>query len=122
MSTRAPQNRPRTGNRRGSTSRHRKQQHLLDVKVRARRASHYRNRRILLFVSRIVLVIAVAAGLYYGTRLALSRFFFDNPDYRLSTIGIRTDGTLQREQVLKAGGLELGSNIFFINLAKVRDR
>lgn len=122
MSAPAIKYRPRTGNRRGSTSRQRKQQHLLDVKVRARRASHYRNRRILLFLSRIVLVIAVAAGLYYGSRLALSRFFFDNPDYRLSTIAIRTDGTLQREQVLKAGGIELGLNIFFVNLAQVRDR
>jgi cell division septal protein FtsQ len=119
---RAIKNQPRTGNRRVSTSRQRKQQHLLDVRVRARRASHHRNRRLLLFISKIVLVIAVCAGLYYGVCTGLSRFFFDNPDYRLSTIAIRTDGTLQRDQILKAGGLQEGLNIFSVNLAQVHDR
>src|SRR5262245_28378458 len=115
-------NQPRLGNRRVSTSRQRRQQHLLDVKVRARRASHHRNRRILLFVTKLVLMIGICAGLYYGVRTGLSRFFFDNPDYRLSTIAIRTDGTLQRDQILKAGRLQEGLNIFSVNLAQVHDR
>ena len=122
MRAKANKNLPRTGNRRVSTSRQRRQQHLLDVKVRARRVSHHRNRRFLLVVSKIVLVIAVCAGLYYGVRTGLSRFFFDNPDYRLSTIAIRTDGTLQRDQILKAGGLQEGLNIFSVNLAQIHDR
>ena len=122
MRAKPNKNQPRTGNRRVSTSRQRRQQHLLDVKVRARRVSHHRNRRILLVVSKIVLVIAVCAGLYYGVRTGLSRFFFDNPDYRLSTIAIHTDGTLQRDQILKAGGLQEGLNIFSVNLAQVHDR
>ena len=122
MRAKPNKNQPRTGNRRVSTSRQRRQQHLLDVKVRARRVSHHRNRRILLVLSKIVLVIAVCAGLYYGVRTGLSRFFFDNPDYRLSTIAIRTDGTLQRDQILKAGGLREGLNIFSVNLAQVHDR
>jgi len=122
MRVKANKNLPRTGNRRVSTSRQRRQQHLLDVKVRARRVSHHRNRRFLLVVSKIVLVIAVGAGLYYGVRAGLSRFFFDNPDYRLSTIAIRTDGTLQRDQILKAGGLQEGLNIFSVNLAQIHDR
>lgn len=122
MRAKPNENQPRPGNRRVSTSRQRRQQHLLDVKVRARRVSHHRNRRILLVVSKIVLVIAVCAGLYYGVRTGLSRFFFDNPDYRLSTIAIRTDGTLQRDQILKAGGLQEGLNIFSVNLAQVHDR
>jgi cell division protein FtsQ len=69
-----------------------------------------------------VLVVALIAGAYYGLRAGLRRFFFDNPDYRLNTIAIRTDGTLQREQVLKAGKLEEGSNIFTVNLAAVHER
>ena len=47
MRAKANKNQPRRANQRLSTSRQRKQQHLLDVKVRARRASHHRNRRIL---------------------------------------------------------------------------
>ena len=119
---RATKNQPRVGNRRVSTSRQRKQQHLLDVKVRARRASHHRNRRVLIFVSKVVLALALLAGAYYGVRVGLSRFFFDNPDYRLSTIAIQTDGTLLREQILQTAGLREGLNIFSVNLAKVHDR
>ena len=122
MRAKPNKNQPRTGNRRVSTSRQRRQQHLLDVKVRARRVSHHRNRRILLVVSKIVLVIAACAGVYYGIRTGLSRFFFDNPDYRLSTIEIHTDGALQRDQILKAGGLREGLNIFSVNLVQVHDR
>jgi cell division protein FtsQ len=118
----SPKNQPRTGNRRLSTSRQRRQQHLLDVKVRARRASHHRNRRVLVAVARVVLVVALIAGAIYGVRVGLRRFFFDNPDYRLSTIEVRTDGTLQRDQVLNTGGLREGLNIFSVNLAEVHDR
>ncbi len=122
MRATANKNQPRTGNRRLSTSRQRKQQHLLDVKVRARRASHHRNRRVLLVLSKIALVIALCAGAYYGVRTGLNRFFFDNPDYSLKTIAVQTDGTLQRDQVLKAGALQEGLNIFSVNLAQVHDR
>jgi cell division protein FtsQ len=122
MRAKPNKNLARVGNRRVSTSRQRKQQHLLDVRVRARRASHHRNRRILLIISKVALVIAVCSGLYYGVRTGLSRFFFDNPDYRLSTIAVRTDGTLQRDQILRAGGLQEGLNIFSVNLAQVHDR
>jgi cell division septal protein FtsQ len=113
---------PRVSNRRVSTSRQRKQQHLLDVRIRARRASHHRNRRILIFVCKIVLLIAICVGAYYGVRTGLNRFFFQNPDYRLSTIAIQTDGALSRDQVLKTGGLVEGLNIFSVNLAQVHDR
>ncbi|MGH8093623.1 MAG: cell division protein FtsQ/DivIB [Chthoniobacterales bacterium] len=122
MSAKPAKNQPRTANRRLSTSRQRRQQHLLDVRVRARRASHHRNRRILVAISKVALVIALVAGSYYGVRVGLRRFFFDNPEYRLSTIAIQTDGTLQRDQILKSGGLHEGLNIFSINLAQVRDR
>jgi cell division protein FtsQ len=122
MRAKANKNQPRAANRRLSTSRQRKQQHLLDVNVRARRASHHRNRRILVVLSKVVLVIAICAGLYYGVRTGLSRFFFDNPEYRLSTIAVRTDGTLQRDQILKSAELREGLNIFSVNLAQVHDR
>jgi cell division protein FtsQ len=122
MRAKPKKNQPRNGNRRVSNPRQRRQQHLLDVKVRARRASHHRNRRVLVALSRVVLVIALVAGCYYGVRTGLQRFFFDNPDYCLSTIAIRTDGTLQRDQVLKSAELREGLNIFSVNLARVHDR
>jgi len=122
MKAKSNKNQPRPSNRLLSTPRQRRQQHLLDVKVRARRASHHRNRRILVLLSKIALVLAVCAGIYYGVRTGLSRFFFDNAEYRLSTIEVQTDGTLQRDQVLKFAQLREGINIFSVNLAQIHDR
>jgi cell division septal protein FtsQ len=114
------QSRPR--NQRLSTSRQRRQQHLLDVRVRSQRASHHRNRRALVFLSKIVLAVAVCVGIYFGIREGLNRFFFQNPDYRLSTLAVQTDGTLPRDQVLRTAGISEGVNIFSVNLAQVHDR
>jgi cell division protein FtsQ len=111
--------RPRVRNQRVSNTRQRKQQHLLDVKVRARKATQHRNRRILVFISKIVLAVAICAGIYVGAQLGIRHFFFENPDYQLSMIDVQTDGTLQREQVLKEADLHEGENIFRVNLAQV---
>jgi cell division septal protein FtsQ len=112
--------RPR--NQRVSNTRQRRQQHLLDVKVRSRSATQHRNRRILVILSKTALAVATCFGLYMGGRFALKRFFFDNSDYRLATIEVQTDGTLQREQLLQAADLHEGENIFRVNLSDVHDR
>ncbi len=119
---RGVQQRPRTRNLRVSNRRQRRQQHLLDVKVRSRKAVQHRNRRVLVFLSKIALVMALGAGIYIGARAGARRLFFENPDYRLSTIEAQTDGTLQREQILQTAGLLEGENIFRVNLARVHDR
>jgi cell division septal protein FtsQ len=114
------QNRPR--NQRFSNRRQRRQQHLLDVKVRSRKAVQHRNRRILVFLSKIALAVAICFGLYIGGRKGADRFFFKNPDYQLTKIDAQTDGTLQREQILETAALREGQNVFQINLARVHDR
>jgi cell division septal protein FtsQ len=113
--------RARPGNHRVSNTRQRKQQHLLDVKVRSRKATQHRNRRVLVFVSKIVLLLGLCAGLYAGARWGLRRFFYENPDYKLAMIDVQTDGTLQREQVLSAADLREEKNIFEVNLSHVHD-
>jgi POTRA domain, FtsQ-type len=115
------QRRPRARNQRLSSFRQRRQQHLLDVKVRSRKAVQYRNRRVLVFFSKIALVIAIVGGVYLGARAAAKRFFIDNPDYQLSRIEVQTDGTLQREQILAVANLHEGENVFRVNLAKVHE-
>jgi cell division septal protein FtsQ len=116
------QQRPRARNRRLSSFRQRRQQHLLDVKVRSRKAVAHRNRRVLVVFSKIVLVIALLGGIYIGGRFAAKRFFLENPDYKLTNIELQTDGTLQREQILSVANLREGENIFRVNLARVHDR
>jgi len=116
------QQRPRARNRRVSSFRQRRQQHLLDVKVRSRSAIQHRNRKFLVLFSKIALAIALSAALYIGGRVAAKRFFLDNPDYKLSKIEVQTDGTLQREQILSVAELREGENIFRVNLATVHER
>ncbi|HEX8076698.1 MAG TPA: FtsQ-type POTRA domain-containing protein [Chthoniobacterales bacterium] len=118
----AKNQRLRLKNERVSNTRQRRQQHLLDVRVRSHKATQHRNRRILVFLSKVALVLALAVGAVFGVRYSAKRFFFENPDYRLSQIDIQTDGTLQRDQVLKAAELTEGGNIFNVNLTQVRDR
>src|SRR6185437_6209619 len=91
--------RVRQRNERVSNTRQRRQQHLLDVRVRSHKATQHRNRRILVVLSKIVLVLALAVGIFLGVRFGAKRFFFENPDYQLSQIEIQTDGTLQRDQI-----------------------
>src|SRR5437762_5151808 len=116
------QKRPRARNQRLSSFRQRRQQHLLDVKVRSRKAVQHRNRRLLVVFSKIALESLLAGGLYVGARVAAKRFFIDNPDYKLNNIEVQTDGTLQRDQILNVAGLREGENIFRVNLARVHER
>jgi len=114
--------RVRPRNERVSNTRQRRQQHLLDVRVRSHKATQHRNRRVLVFLSKIVLVFVLVIGVFFGVRLGAKRLFFENPDYQLSQIEVQTDGTLQRDQILKAAELREGENIFSVNLGQVRDR
>ena len=119
---RAAQKRPRPRNRRLSNLRQRRQQHLLDVKVRSRKATRHRNRRVLVALSKLILVAAFCAAVYLGALEGAKRFFFENPEYQLKTIEVQTDGTLQRDQIMKEADLHENENIFSINLERVHDR
>src|SRR6266480_527052 len=116
------QKRSRSRNRRVSNVRQRRQQHLLDVKVRSRRATQHRARRAMAIFFRVILLAPICGASDGGVREAARRRFFENPDYQLKTIELQTDGTLQREQVLKAADLREGENILSVNLARVHDR
>jgi len=118
---RPAQKRPQSRNRRVSNVRQRRQQHLLDVKVRSRRVAQHRARKALAVLSRVVLLAALCAAIYAGTREGARRLFFENQDYQLKTIEFQTDGTLQREQILNAADLREGKNIFRVNLGRVHD-
>ncbi|MEP6808752.1 MAG: FtsQ-type POTRA domain-containing protein [Chthoniobacterales bacterium] len=117
---RIAQPRPRVRNQRVSNPRQRKQQHLLDVRVRSHTAVQHRNRRLFVVSSKVVLTLLACGSLVFGVRYGAKKLFFENPDYRLSKIEFQTDGTLQREEVLEAAALREGENIFSVNLARVQ--
>src|SRR5436190_6403393 len=112
----------RARNERVSNRKQRRQQHILEVTVRSHKAAQHRNRKILVAISKVLLVVATGAGLYFGGRFGIQRLFLENPDYQLRQIEVQTDGSLQREQVLKAARLREGENIFKVSLSEVHDR
>ncbi len=120
MSLARRKTRPR--NQRMSNVRQRRQQHLLDVKVRSRSATQHRNRRLVVGFAKIVLAIGVIVTIHFGVQESARRFFFENPDYQLSTIEVQSDGSLQRDRVLEVTGLHEGENIFHVDLARVHDQ
>src|SRR5438128_8756832 len=114
--------RARPRNRRVSSWRQRRQQHLLDVKVRSRTATQHRNRKIVVAISKVALSVVIIGALYLGVREGARRFFFANPEYRLRTIEVRTDGSLQRDHVIEVANLAEGENMFRVDLARVHDQ
>src|SRR6187401_2391460 len=92
-------------NKRVSNPRQRKQQHLLDVKLRESKERVRRYRAVSGFICKAVLLAAIVAGLWLGGKEALRRFVWENPDYFLREISFTTDGALTREQVLSAAGI-----------------
>lgn len=107
-------------NKRVSNARQRKQQHLLDVKIRESKERVRRYRAVSGFICKTVLLAAVGVGIWFGGGEALRRFVWENPDYYLREINFATDGALTREQVLTAAGIVEDRNIFTVDLAKAR--
>jgi cell division septal protein FtsQ len=109
-------------NRRTSTSRQRRQQHLLDVKVRARRASARRLQKGFLVLSLLLILLSLLGAGLFGAQRLLNSLFFTNPDYSIHSIEVTTDGGLEREAVVQAAQIANGTNIFSVNLSAVEDR
>jgi hypothetical protein len=109
------------GKKRPANVRRRKQKGLLEVSVRAQTAIRQRNRRIMRWTCSAVLTVAIGVGLWQGARVALNRFLWDNPDYRLGELSVTTDGILSREEIVGAAHISEGENIFRLNLAQARE-
>jgi len=109
-------------NKRASTSRQRKRQHLLDVKVRAKNVAARRTQSVLLTVCGFILFASVLGGIAFGARRILNALFFANTDYATKTIEVTSDGNLTREAILRAADVAEGKNIFSISLPKVQER
>jgi cell division protein FtsQ len=111
----------RKQNKRASTSRQRKRQHLLDVKVRAKKVAARRTQSLLLTVCGFILIASVLGGIAFGAKRILNALFFTNADYALKAIEVTSDGNLTREAILRAADVAEGKNIFSISLPKVRE-
>jgi cell division protein FtsQ len=112
----------RKQNKRASSTRQRKHQHLLDVKVRAKNVVARRTQNVLLTLCGLVLIAFVLGGIAFGAKRVLNALFFANSDYALKTIEVTSDGKLSRETILHTADVAEGKNIFSIDLPKVQEK
>ena len=112
----------RKQNKRASTSRQRKRQHLLDVKVRAKKVAARRTQSVLLTICGFILLASVLGGIAFGAKRILNSLFFANADYVIKSIEVTTDGNLTREAIMRAADVAEGKNIFSISLPKVQEK
>jgi cell division septal protein FtsQ len=108
-------------NQRISTGRQRQRQHVLEVKLRTSKERARRFNIAMTYVLRAIVVGGCIAGAWFGGRELMRRFVWENPDYFLSDVRFATDGTLTREQVMIAGDIVEGKNIFTVDLAGAHD-
>ena len=114
--------RKRAVNRRKSGVQHRRSQNLLEVTVRSRAAIQQRNRFILTWTCRLLLVVGIVVVGIYGVREGLRRFLWENPEYNLAAVEINDEGQgLTREAIMSTAGLRIGQNVFSFSLAKARE-
>ena len=119
----AQRKRPRPRNQRVSNRKQRRQQHLLDVKVRSRQ----RDRSIATggfwcSFRKLCWWRWPAAGSISVSAKGRGIFSSITPITSSRPLDVQTDGTLQRDQILKTADLQEGENIFRVNLAAVHDR
>ena len=108
-------------NIRASNKRIRKQQHLLDVKIRKSKEQSRVFWSVVWGTCKCAVAAALLIGGYIGGKRGLQVYVWENPDYMLSEIRYSTDGTLTRTDVVGVSGLAEGTNIFLIDLARARD-
>ncbi len=80
-----------------------------------------RLRAVFFFTFRLLLIVGLVTGAYLGGKECLRRFLWENPDYFLAELRLNTDGALTHEQVRTTAGIEIGRNIFTVDLAAARE-
>src|SRR4051812_40757154 len=95
-------------------------QQVLEVSIRREKEQVRRVRSILGSIAWLILFAGLGVGAWVGTREGLRRLVWENPAFHLTDVRVKTDGTLTREQIIQAGGVIEGSNIFTLDEKKVR--
>jgi cell division protein FtsQ len=113
---------PRANNARRTSSKQRRGQHVLDVAVRSQQAVRQRKQAMFGAICKVLLLVALAVGVYYGVTRAVAMLLLKNPEYNIAQLQVVTDGSLSPDTVLAAADLHKGTNIFLVSLGRAQAR
>ena len=90
---------------------------LLNVRIRATTARRKRQE-----IAAKLCLLGIALGLFcgvawFGAAKALDKFFYCNPAYNLRELNLELDDVITGEDLVARTGIEIGENIFGIDLA-----
>jgi cell division septal protein FtsQ len=94
--------------------------HVLDVKLRS---AQVRATRMRLATAAAGLLFGTVFGLYLLWRTgewALDKFVYENSEFAIQQIDVRTDGVIAPEQLRRWAGVKLGANLIALDLAQVK--
>lgn len=112
----------RTSNTRLTSEKERRKQVIIkSVVKRGRRVTWKNISRWVGRVVKVLLLVGLVGGVYWGATEGYRRLFWENPDYALKEIRFTPTGSITRDQVITTTGFEIGRNIFSYNLDAARD-
>jgi cell division septal protein FtsQ len=107
-------------NKRLSSTKVRRQQHLLEVTVRADKARAMRFRAITSFIFKTILWMVFLGASIFGGRELLRRFVWENPDYFVTEIRVSNSDLLARDEILATASIREGMNVFEVDTKAAR--
>lgn len=112
----------RATNSRRTSPRQRRDQQVLNVTVRAQQAVRQRQQQMFGVVSKALLMVGLATGIFFGARWAVASLLLKNPEYNILDLKVETDGSLSPDAILAAADLHKGANIFLVSLSRAQAR
>ncbi|MCX7868395.1 MAG: FtsQ-type POTRA domain-containing protein, partial [Terrimicrobiaceae bacterium] len=108
------------GQRRGNRRRRRASaDFVLEVSATSRSGRRHRQRLIMLWALRLVLLALIGLGAFHLGAAIFDRFFFSNPEYTLRKLEFSLGDVMTRDEALELTGLREGVNIFSVDLARL---
>jgi cell division protein FtsQ len=113
--------RSRSKNERLTSEKERRKKYIIkNVVKRGRPATLTRLVRWASRMAKVATVLAMAVGIYWCATTGYRKLFWENQDYALKDVLLRTDGSLTQPQVIAAAGFTTRKNIFSYDLDAAR--
>lgn len=93
---------------------------MLDVKLRSSQVRAKRMRMAALALGGVFVAIAALYLAWQASQCALSVLLYDNKAFAILEIDAQTDGVIAADQLRRWTGVQLGQNLFALDLAGVR--